>query len=263
MTQLRVLAPAWPAPSRVKGLFTTRAGGISTGPWGGADQRGGLNLGVNCGDEPQRVSHNRELVVRSIGMPVHWLEQVHGARAVEVTEAAGLGKDHGDAPVKADGQVSRIPGIAIGVLVADCLPVLLADRAGSVVGVAHAGWRGLAAGVLENTIALMRKTSPGADLIAWLGPCIGPTAFEVGDDVLDAFASQDGKAAVHFRRREQRPGKWWADLPGLAMQRLQEEGVNAVFRSNACTVSDSERFWSYRRDGRCGRMAGIIGLQDS
>ena len=260
MNPIPTIVPGWPAPARVRALFTTRAGGVSTGRWGDAGHSGGLNLGARCGDEPERVARNRQLLAAQVGRPIRWLEQVHGAKAVEAAAAAGDG-DPAAAPAIADAQATRDRGVALGVLVADCLPVLFADRAGDMVAVAHAGWRGLAAGVLENTIALMRSRGSGTDLIAWLGPCIGPTAFEVGDEVRAAFRSQDPRAAAHFRQGA-RPGKWWADLQGLAVQRLQGMGVAAIHRSNACTVSDSNRFWSYRRDGACGRMAGVIWLQD-
>ena len=260
MKPIPTIAPDWPAPAGVRALFTTRAGGVSTGRWGAAHEAGGLNLGARCGDEPGRVARNRQLLAAEVGRPIRWLEQVHGARVVEVMAAAG-DDDPVAAPATADAQVTRARDVALGVLVADCLPVLFADRVGDMVAVAHAGWRGLAAGVLENTIALMRSRGSGVDLIAWLGPCIGPTAFEVGDDVRAAFASQDPRAAAHFRPGA-RPGKWWADLPALAVERLQGMGVAAIHRSNACTVSDSDRYWSYRRDGECGRMAGVIWLQD-
>lgn len=261
MMQVPAIAPAWAAPPRVGALFTTRAGGVSSGGWGAAGAAGGLNLGANCGDEPARVASNRERLVQAIGMPVAWLDQVHGARVVEVPGPGLVDEDSVAAAVKADAQVTWSSGIALGVLVADCLPVLLADRGGRAVGVAHAGWRGLAAGVLENTVALMRSRHRDADLVAWLGPCIGPAAFEVGDDVLAAFAGQNERAAAHFRPGV-RPGKWWADLPALARQRLQDLGIDAVSASNACTFSEGERFWSYRRDGVCGRMAGVIWLRD-
>ncbi len=261
MMQLPAITPAWPAPARVGSLFTTRAGGVSTGCWGAAGAVGGLNLGANCGDEPARVASNRERLVQAVGMPINWLDQVHGARVVQVTGPGRADEEPVDAPAKADAQVTWCTGVALGVLVADCLPVLLADRSGRAVGVAHAGWRGLAAGVLENTVASMRSRHRDADLVAWLGPCIGPTAFEVGDDVLAAFAAQDERAGAHFRPGV-RPGKWLADLSALARQRLQALGIDEVSALNACTVSDGERFWSYRRDGVCGRMAGVIWLQN-
>ena len=256
---MKTLLPEWPAPPRVKALFTTRAGGVSTGRWGDGADGGGLNLGARCGDLPDRVARNRELLVSEVGRPIRWLEQVHGTRVVEVAADAAT-QDASVAPATADAQVTCDAGIALGVLVADCLPVLLADRAGSSVGVAHAGWRGLAAGVLENTVDLMRSRGSG-ELMAWLGPCIGPDAFEVGDDVLAAFTAQEAAAASHFRPGA-RADKWWADLPALAEQRLHALGVRAVQRAGLCTVSDRARFWSYRRDGECGRMAGVIWLQD-
>jgi YfiH family protein len=258
MTASGMLVPAWPAPANVRAVFTTRSGGVSAGHWDDAHARGGLNLGANCGDEPQQVALNRSRLGRQVGVPISWLEQVHGARVHELAAPHGKGCATAQAEV-ADAQVTTATGIALGVLVADCLPVLLTDRAGSIVGVAHAGWRGLSAGVLENTLGLMRARRPAAEIIAWLGPCIGPSAFEVGADVVAAFTSQDPRAASHFAPGANN-GKWLADLAGLAAQRLQRLGVAAIARCGACTVSDSERFWSYRRDGACGRMAGLIWL---
>lgn len=255
------IVPAWAAPGNVGALFTTRHGGVSDGPWAGSDGGRGLNLGAHCGDQPQRVEQNRRLVSRQICMPIRWLSQVHGAKVIEVDEssrAEALGQ--AAAAESADAQLTMVPGVALGVLVADCLPVLLADRRGSIVGIAHAGWRGLAGGVLENTIEAMRLRRPDADIVAWLGPCIGPDAFEVGEDVVDAFVRQDPAAAARFRQG-QRAGKWWADLAGLAGLRLARAGVSAVSALGACTVTDRDRFWSYRRDGVCGRMAGLIWLQ--
>jgi YfiH family protein len=182
---------------------------------------------------------------------------VHGIRVLEVAGTGDAGAAE-QARTAADAQVTTAPGIALGVLVADCLPVLLADRAGSVVGAAHAGWRGLAAGVLENTITLMRQRRPGADLIAWLGPCIGPAAFEVGEDVVQVFVTQDPQSAGSFVPAKA-AGKWWADLPGLAARRLRRAGISSVDRADACTVNDPESFWSYRREPVCGRMAGSSG----
>lgn len=249
--------PAWPAAVGVKTLFTTRRGGASTGQWGDAQGRNGLNLGANCGDAPDRVAINRGRLADHVGMPVHWLNQVHGTQVLEIGAAGGAEPAAADS---GDAQVTTAPGVALGVLVADCLPVLLADRAGSIVGAAHAGWRGLSAGVLENTVAAMRARRPRAELIAWLGPCIGASAFEVGQDVLDAFVSNDARAAAMFRPGA-RPGKWWADLAGLATQRLARTGIASVTAAGACTVTQREDFWSFRRDGACGRMAGVIWLQ--
>lgn len=248
-----VRMPAWDAPAAVAALHTTRRGGVSTGPWGDARGEDGLNLGANCGDDPARVAANRARLAGHVGLPVRWLQQVHGAGVV------AAGRDSPDG-VRADAQLTCEAGVALGILVADCLPVLLADRAGSIVGAAHAGWRGLAAGVLENTVAAMRTRRPAAELVAWLGPCIGPGAFEVGTEVRDAFVSSDAQAASRFRpgRRE---GKWLADLAAIARDRLARAGVGAIAGSGECTVSDPEAFWSYRRDGECGRMAALVWLR--
>ena len=254
-----VLVPQWPAPANVAAFFTTRQGGVSTGRWAGAQGMGGLNLGENCGDEPALVAVNRRRLEEQVGLRISWLHQVHGSRVLEVAGIGGAGIVERAGAV-ADAQMTTAAGVALGVLVADCLPVLLTDRDGSIVGAAHAGWRGLAAGVLENAIALMRQRRPDADLIAWLGPCIGPAAFEVGEDVVRAFVVQDPQSASSFVPAEA-AGKWWADLPGLAARRLRREGVSSITGADACTVGDPERFWSYRRDGVCGRMAGVIGLR--
>ncbi|MDO4683067.1 MAG: peptidoglycan editing factor PgeF [Lautropia sp.] len=268
--------PASPSP-RIRWAFTQRAGGVSHGhcsalplingkeeptcpgsvPSHGQrplqDVRtpigGGLNLGLNCGDDPRHVAINRERVATFIGQPVSWLTQVHGNEV--------LISQSGQDGACADAQIATVRGLALAVLVADCLPVLLADRQGRVIGAAHAGWRGLAGGVLENTVGRMSEQAAPADLVAWLGPCIGPAAFEVGEEVREAFLQQDAGAAVAFQPR-QTPGKWLADLPRLARQRLASAGVGQILDSRACTWSDPARFWSYRRNPRCGRMAGLI-----
>ncbi len=247
--------PSWPAPAAVSALFTTRGGGVSTGAWGDIRGSDGLNLGSHCGDEAERVLINRQRLAGEVGGPIQWMQQVHGTRVVEVTTP-----DEQDTPPVADAQFTTTPGLALGVLVADCLPVLLTDRAGGLVAVAHAGWRGLAAGVLESVVAAMRTRRPDTDLMAWLGPCIGASVFEVGDEVRDAFASADTGATAMFRA-SLRPGKWWADLAGLATRRLERIGVVSISGSGACTVTDRERYWSYRRDRVCGRMAGVIWLR--
>ena len=255
--------PRWAAPARVRALFTTRHGGISTGQWGDANGQSGLNLGANCGDRPERVALNRQRLADHAGVPIRWLNQVHGTRVLDVEADPGCDDPNGGTrspPAEsADAQVTTMTGVALAVLVADCLPVLLADRAGSIIGVAHAGWRGLSAGVLEETIAVMRSRRPGAELIAWLGPCIGAGAFEVGQDVVDAFVAQEAQAAAMFRPGIRR-GKWWADLAGLATRRLNRLGVPSVASAGACTVTDRASYWSYRRDGACGRMAGLVWL---
>lgn len=236
------IVPDWPAPARVRALMTTRSGGVSTGPYAS------LNLGTRVNDDPAVVERNRALLASHLPEEPRWLMQVHGNRVVD---AAGLRQ-----PVEADAAISRTAGVVCAVMVADCLPVLLADRAGTVVGAAHAGWRGLAAGVIENTVVAM-AVAP-ADLVAWLGPAIGPAAFEVGADVRDAFVAQDAGGASAFV--DHKPGKWLADLFTLARRRLHAIGVNEVHGGGLCTVSDPGRFYSHRRDRVTGRMAALIWL---
>ncbi|MDO4904833.1 MAG: peptidoglycan editing factor PgeF [Lautropia sp.] len=249
--------PDSPHPS-IRWAFSLRTGGVSRGVWAGTPSRAdGLNLGSNCGDDPGHVAQNRQRIADFIGQPVSWLAQVHGRQVFDLDV-----QEHPlrsvQAAAEADAQVCSRPGIALAVLVADCLPVLLADRQGRVIGAAHAGWRGLAGGVLEATVQRMCSHADVDDLVAWLGPCIGPAAFEVGDDVLDAFLASDAGARTAFRPGAE-PGKWWADLPLLARRRLSASGVGRIIDSHACTCSDPTRFYSYRRDhGACGRMAGLI-----
>jgi hypothetical protein len=237
------LVPAWPAAARVRGFVTTRNGGASEGAYAS------LNLGFAAGDDTQRVADNRRRVEQHLPGPACWLRQVHGAAVVALDERPL------DAPV-ADGAVTRTPRLPLVVLVADCLPVLLADRAGTVVGIAHAGWRGVAAGVLEATVAAMN--CPPREIVAWIGPGIGADAFEVGPDVLDAFVAHDRAAAPAFRPL--RAGKWLADLPALARMRLRDAGVTQASGGTWCTMRDAQRFYSYRRDGPSGRMGAFIWL---
>jgi YfiH family protein len=236
------IVPDWPAPPRVRALMTTRSGGVSTGPYAS------LNLGTRVNDDPAVVERNRALLASHLPEEPRWLMQVHGNRVVD---AAGLRQ-----PVEADAAISRNAGAVCAVMVADCMPVLLADRAGTVVGAAHAGWRGLAAGVIENTVLAM-AVAP-ANLVAWLGPAIGPAAFEVGADVRDAFVAQDAGAASAFV--DHKPGKWLADLFTLARRRLRAIGVDEVHGGGLCTVADPGRFYSHRRDRVTGRMAALIWL---
>lgn len=235
------LVPDWPAPAQVRALITTRAGGASVGPYAS------LNLADHVGDDPAAVRANRARLRALLPTEPVWLEQVHGTDVLRV-ETGGARR--------ADAAVSRAPGTVCAVLTADCLPVLLADRAGTVVAAAHAGWRGLSAGVLERTVVAM-DTDPG-QLLAWLGPAIGPDAFQVGDEVRAAFLAADAAAAAAFR--PDGPGKWRADLYALARQRLARAGVQAVYGGGLCTFSDPGRFFSYRRDGTTGRMASLIWL---
>jgi YfiH family protein len=210
-----------------------------------------LNLGNHVGDDQNAVAVNRARVrdwVALGGDPV-WLEQVHGTRVVDADAFSA-----GDQPPQADAAFSRNAGRVCVVMTADCLPVLFCDRAGSVVAAAHAGWRGLLAGILENTMAAMDV--PGKDLMAYLGPAIGPQAFEVGDEVRSAFVAADDNATAAFKPLV--PGKWLADIYLLARRRLADQGVERILGGTFCTVGDKERFFSYRRDGQTGRMASMI-----
>ena len=234
------IIPRWPAPANVRALITTRAGGVSQGPFAS------LNLGLRTGDDPQSVSANRAQLEALLPQPPRWLRQVHGATVVE-------GDSLPDAP-EADACVARRPGTVCGVLVADCIPVLLADRAGTTVAIAHAGWRGLAAGVVESAVGRM-AVAP-RNLVAYLGPGIGPTAFEVGPDVHDAFVGRDARSQAAFAPHA--AGKWLADLFLLARHSLQRAGVEDIHGGDLCTYSDAARFFSYRRERTTGRMAALV-----
>lgn len=237
------IVPDWPAPSRVRACVTTRGGGCSRGPWDS------LNLGDHVGDDPLAVAANRERVVRALGLPAPplWLKQVHGCDILEAERA--------QPGCEADGSVSRTPGKVCAVMSADCLPVLLCDRRGGCVAAVHAGWRGLAAGVIEA--AVERMGVPSSGILAWLGPAIGPDRFEVGEEVRAAFLERDQGAAENFRPAGSR---WLADIYALARARLRHCGVEAVYGGAWCTFSDEARFFSYRRDGVTGRMASLIWL---
>jgi YfiH family protein len=234
------IVPDWPSPPRVGALVTTRTGGVSRGPFAS------FNLGTRVGDDPAAVEHNHEILrSRLPGDPV-WLQQVHGTEVVDAESAGAL--------PRADGAVARTRHSVCAVLTADCVPVLLAHRNGAAVGIAHAGWRGLAAGVIEATLA--RMAVPSSDVVAWLGPGIGPHAYEVGPDVYDAFVARDPGAAVAFRPHG--AGKFRADLHALARRRLAAAGVAAAYGGGLCTYTDAGRFYSYRRDNATGRFASLI-----
>lgn len=237
------IVPDWPAAPSVRALMTTRNGGVSQGPYAS------LNLGLKVDDDPQVVTRNRARLRESLPAEPKWIAQVHGSRVADADRLEGL--------EEADGSVSRRPGTVCAVMIADCLPVLLSDRSGTVVGAAHAGWRGLAAGVIENTVRAM-QVDP-AELIAWMGPAIGPGAFEVGADVRSAFVDRDPGAATAFA--DHRPGKWLADLFWLARRRLHAIGVTDVHGGGLCTVADPQRFFSHRRDRVTGRMAALVWIQ--
>lgn len=242
---LDLIFPDWPAPPRIRAACTTRGGGVSAGPYAG------LNMGRSGGDDPAAVSENRRRVDAALQLPGEpcWIRQVHGARVVRMP-------DEGPEP-EADASYSLRPGAVCAVQAADCLPVLFCDRAATVVAAAHAGWRGLCGGVLEATVAALPV--PPGELLAWLGPAIGPEAFEVGGEVREQFLAVDPAAAQAFRAGA--AGKHYADLFLLARQRLRRAGVSAVYGGGISTYADPRRFYSYRRDGVTGRMAALIWLQ--
>lgn len=249
--ELPVLLPDWDLP--VGALVSTRGGGVSAAPWQG------LNLGVHVGDDAAAVAENRRLLQVRIGVTPVWLEQVHGSQVVRVGRAQAAGSSP-----RADGAWTDEPGVACAVLVADCLPVLLACTDGRAVAAAHAGWRGLVGGVLEATLGALCRGAGCApsEVQAWLGPSIGPTWFEVGADVLQAFGADraDALSARHFSPRPRPDGdpRWLADLAGLASDRLLHAGVGRVSACGLCTCSDASRFFSYRRDGVTGRLVAAI-----
>jgi len=235
------IRPDWPAPAGVCALSTMRRGGVSRAPWSS------LNLGDHVGDDAAAVAANRASLRRELPGDPLWLTQVHGTRCVDAATAAP--------GIEADASFTRRRGVVCAVLTADCLPVLLCDDKASVVAVAHAGWRGLAAGVIEATVAAMGE--PGERLMAWLGPAIGPRAFEVGGEVRERFVAADPSAAEAFSATGD---KWLCDLHALARQRLAALGIGRVTGIDGCTVGDGENYFSYRRDGATGRMATLIWL---
>ncbi len=241
-----IIVPDWKTPRGVKALMTTRAGGVSQGAYDS------LNLATHVGDSAGNVADNRSRVRRHLPAEPLWLEQVHG---VEVARFGGIALD---VPPCADAAVAFLPAQVCVVMTADCLPVLFASQQGDAVAAAHAGWRGLLDGVLEETVSAM-QTSPDA-LQVWLGPAIGPTAFEVGDEVRNAFINHDACHASAFVVGAQ-PGKWMADLFILARQRLARLGVSRIEGGGVCTWHDARRFYSYRRDGQTGRFATMIWIE--
>ena len=234
------LVPDWPAPANVRALQTRRGGGVSLAPWAS------FNLGDHVGDAPEAVAANRAALRGLLPAEPRWLRQVHENLAVDADFCPDFSV--------ADAAFARRPGTVCVVMTADCLPVLFCDRAGSVVAAAHAGWRGLAAGVLENTLRAMAV--PPGEVLAWLGPAIGPEKFEVGGEVREVFLGHAAAAEAAFRPAP--AGKWLADIHLLARQRLAAAGVDAVYGGGECTVSDEGHYFSYRRDGVTGRMATLI-----
>lgn len=250
------LRPRWPAPPSVCALMSTRAGGVSAPPYDRLNLRPAALGGPS--DDPAAVDENQRRFARALGAAPVWLDQVHGSAVVRL-DAADLAP--GRRLHRADASVSTVPGVACAVLVADCLPLLLASRDGRAVAAAHAGWRGLAAGVIEAAVAAICDAAGclPRDLLAWIGACIGPQAFEVGADVVDACGGP-GPRFVARRRADGSPG-WRADLAGLARDRLGAAGVADVGGGLWCTVADPRRFFSYRRDRVTGRMAAAVAIR--
>jgi YfiH family protein len=236
------IVPDWDAPARVRAFVTTRSGGVSRGEYAS------MNLGGSGGDENANVARNRLIVRERLPAMPRWLRQVHGTRVADLDD---------DAVAQADAAVTGSPGRVAAVLTADCMPLFLCDTGSCRVAVAHAGWRGMAAGVVESALAAL-----GADpsrTIAWMGPAIGPEAFEVGAEVREAFVAADPGAGEAFRSH--RPGKYFADLYGLARRRLERAGVAAIGGGGFCTFREDQRFFSYRREKQSGRMGAFIWIE--
>jgi YfiH family protein len=247
------IIPDWTGmPANVGALSTLRQGGVSRAPYDDGEGGGGLNLGTHVGDRPQDVERNRGLLRSLLPAEPAWLSQVHGTTVVDAAAVSGV--------PQADACIATQPGAVCLIQTADCLPVLFCDLNGRVVGAAHAGWRGLAGGVLENTIARMRDAG-AAEIVAWMGPAIGPERFEVGQDVFTAFAQNDADMRCAFRPIPEQPGKYLADIYSLARKRLRKAGISRVHGGGLCTVTDRSRFYSYRRDKITGRMASLIWLK--
>ena len=239
-SEIEVIQPDWPAPPNVRAFTTTRNAGFSQGSWSS------LNLGTNCGDNPQHVEKNRQSLWRLLPSEPPWLDQVHG------TEVTGWEKAKGGR-IEADAIVSSEAGQVCAVLTADCLPVIFCDKKGTQIAAAHAGWRGLAAGVLEATV--MAMDCKPSDLMVWLGPAIGPRAFEVGRDVYDAFVSSNSENVIAFKPHRDR---WLADLYLLARFMLARVGITQISGGQYCTYTEEDFFYSYRREGETGRLATVI-----
>ena len=242
------IVPDWPAPASVRAASTTRQGGVSTGVYAS------LNLGAHVGDAEKSVAENRRRLCAELDLhkQPRWLEQTHSAKVVHLT---------GDEPhqsLTADAAITQASDEVCVIMTADCLPVLFCERTGQTVAAAHAGWRGMAAGVLEATVAAMHV--PAEDILAWLGPAIGPEIYEVGDEVRAALVKEQPLAEHAFESSS--TGKWLCDLYLLASQRLRRAGIRHIYGGGFCTYADRERFFSYRRDGECGRMATLIWIDD-
>lgn len=246
---MSLIIPNWNAPKNVKAMASTRLGGFST------ECYQGLNLGSHVGDDLDTVIRNRQWLAQSANMPSApiWLNQTHSTIVERVTQPTLKTLD-------ADGLVTSKSGVVLSAMTADCLPVLLTNRQGTQVSAVHAGWRGLADGIVENAVAMFDRDADTGNVIAWLGPAIGASVFEVGNDVLQAFCDVDSRGIDAFKPTGQ-VGKWWANMELLATQRLNALGVTQVFASGLCTYSEPERFYSYRRDGVTGRLASFIWIE--
>lgn len=251
-----LIIPDWPVPPHIGALSTTRRGGVSVAPYddGSGSGMGGFNLGAHVGDRPADVTKNRALLTALLPATPAWLTQVHGVQVIDAATAVRDGSPEADASVAGE------RGAVCLVQTADCLPVLFCDVDGRVVGAAHAGWRGLVNGVLENAVAAMRRKG-ASDIIAWLGPAIGPQQFEVGEEVRAAFIEGDAAARHAFVPRPDRHDKFLANIYLLARQRLARIGVTHCYGGNCCTVEEKDRFFSYRRDRITGRMASLIWIK--
>lgn len=242
MAALTFITPDWPAPANVKALQTTRNGGVSTGVYAS------LNLGDHVKDHPQHVAANRQLLSGYMPSEPVWLNQVHGVRVIDAALSSCL--------ESADASFATRKQVVCVTMTADCLPVLLCDQAGTAVAAIHAGWRSLCDGVIEATVAAMPVQA--SQLMAWLGPAIGPEAFEVGSEVRAQFMAQDARAELAFQAKAD---KWLGDLYAIARQRLQTLGITQVYGGGRCTFNEPETFFSYRRDGDTGRMGSVIWLE--
>lgn len=247
LTDVGWIVPDWPAPAAIRAGTTTRQGGVSLPPYTS------LNLGGHVGDLPEAVAENRRRLRLQQQLPSEpvWLKQIHGTVVVDAATAPGT--------PEADASFTTDTSTVCAVMTADCLPLLFCNRQGTVVAAAHAGWRGLLDGVIEATV--LRMGVAATDLLVWLGPAIGPSAFEVGNEVRDAFIAHDAVATAAFKPSPR--GRWLADIYQLARQRFEVAGATAVYGGDCCTYSDAERFYSYRRDGVTGRMASLIWIAEN
>ncbi|WP_114652923.1 peptidoglycan editing factor PgeF [Polynucleobacter necessarius] len=257
ISAIRQIEPTWLAPKQVHAFCTTREGGVSKAPFNS------LNLGLNAGDDLEDVLQNRRALRSRLPAEPAWLKQIHGATVSTPASRNALV----NGPFEADASVSNIPNEVLAILTADCMPVLFASKGADVIGAAHAGWRGLSSGILENTIQEMCHLSPNLqpkDIAVWMGPAIGPTVFEVGEDVLEAFSSHSQDVLSEaFKPIAGSPGKYLANLYLLAQDRLRSIGIEQIDGGDFCTFKDSANFFSYRRDRQTGRFASLIWISDN